>query len=482
MASISSLGIGSGIDANSVISQLLAVERIPLTKLQTQATAMQTQLSTYGKMQSAISTLRDAASALSKPDTWGQTVGTSSDASAVGVTTSSATLAGQYAVHVSALASVQSNVSAVYPSANSAVGEGTLRITLGSWGGTGGTTFTPQAGTTAVDISAGPPVQSLSELRDKINAASAGVTASVVTDSSGARLVIRSNATGESNGFRIGVTDNDGNHTDGLGLSALAYDPSAGVLTMGRALAAANASATLNGLAISSESNTLTNVVDGLSLTLNKVTTAPVQLTAAQDNESLKKAMNTFVTAYNDLNKLIFDQTKYDSSNKKGDNLQGDTAALSLRTQLRALVGANSPASSTFTRLSDVGVDVQTDGSIKLNDTKFTQGLGNLNEIKKLFANSDTVTPANNGIATRLRTLADQMLGVDGSVKSRQEGLRNRLERNKDSQDALTERMANVEKRLKLQYTALDRQMSQINGLSGYVTAQLNALNKTNSS
>jgi flagellar hook-associated protein 2 len=476
MATISSLGIGSGIDVNSVISQLLAVERIPLTKLQTQATAMQTQLSTYGKLQSAMSTLRDAASALTKSDTWGQTVGTSSDASAVSVTTSTATLAGQYAVNVTALASVQSNVSAVYPSANSIVGEGTLRITLGGWSGTGGTTFTPKAGATAVDISAGPPAQSLAELRDKINAAGAGVTASVVTDSSGARLVIRSNATGESNGFRIGVTDNDGNNTDGLGLSALAYDPAAGVLTMGRALAASNAAATLNGMAISAESNTLTNVVDGLSLTLNKVTTAPVQLTAAQDNESLKKAMNTFVTAYNDLNKLIVDQTKYDTNNKKGDNLQGDSAAISMRAQMRSLVGATTSASSAFTRLADVGVDVQTDGSIKLNDSKFTQSLGNLAEIKKLFATSDTVTPANNGIATRMRNLADQMLGTDGSVKSRQEGLRSRIERNKDSQDAMTERIANVEKRLKLQYTALDRQMGQINGLSGYVTAQLNAL------
>ena len=110
MATISSLGIGSGIDVNSVISQLLAVERLPLTKLQTQATAMQTQLSTYGRLQSAMSTLRDAASALTKSDTWGQTVGTSSDASAVSVTTSTATLAGQYAVSVSALASAKESM------------------------------------------------------------------------------------------------------------------------------------------------------------------------------------------------------------------------------------------------------------------------------------------------------------------------------------------------------------------------------------
>lgn len=480
MATISSIGIGSGLDINSIISQLVAAERVPLTKLQTQASAMQTQLSTYGKLQSAMSSLRDAASALTKADTWGQTLGSSSDASAVSVSTSAATRPGNYSIEVSALASVQSNVSKVYPTAESIVGEGTLRIERGTWSGAGGTTFTPKAGTTAIDISAGPPAQSLAELRDKINAASAGVTASVVQDASGARLVIRSNDSGASNGFRIGVTDNDGNNFDGLGLSALAYDPSAGVLTMARALAAANASATLNGMSVSSETNTLSNLVDGLNITLNKVTSAPVQLTATQDNDSLKKAVNTFVTAYNDLNKLIAAQTKYDPANKKADNLQGDSAAISMRSQMRSVLGATSGASTVFTRLSQVGFDVQTDGSIKLDEAKLTQGLGNVAEIKKLFATSDLITPDNDGIATRMRKLADQMLGTDGSLKTRQDGLRTRIDRNQDAQDAMNERIAAVEKRLRAQYTALDRQMAQINGMSSYVSAQMAALTNNN--
>ena len=111
-------------------------------------------------------------------------------------------------------------------------------------GDAGQTSFTPKSARPAVDISVGPPAESLAQLRDKINAANAGVTASVLTDASGARLVLRSSTTGEANGFRIGVTDTDGNNSDGLGLSALAFDPSAGILTMAQALAAANASAT----------------------------------------------------------------------------------------------------------------------------------------------------------------------------------------------------------------------------------------------
>ena len=477
MASISSIGIGSGLDINSIITQLIAVERVPLTQLQTESTSLQTRLSTYGKLQSSMATLRDAALALSKADTWGQTTGSSSDASAVGLTTTSATRPGQYTVEVQRLASAQSNVTGTYASADSLVGEGMLQIQLGSWG-PGQSSFSPAGA--AVDISAGPPALSLAQLRDKINASGSGVTASVLTDASGARLVLRSSSTGEANGFRVTVNDVDGNHSDGLGLSALAFDPSASILTMAQALAAANAAATLNGLAINSTSNTLTNVVDGLTLSLNKVTTAPVQLTAVQDNAGIRKAVDNFVTAYNDLNKLLADQTKYDPGNTKHNNLQGDNAAISLRAQLRNMLGLSSGASSAFTRLADVGLDVQTDGSIKLGEAKLGNGLANIAEMKKLFSNADLVTPANNGIALQLRVMADQVLSSDGTIKTRSQGLQKRIELNKDRQDKLSDRIADVEKRLRARYTALDHQMAQLTGLSSYVSQQVNSWNRNN--
>jgi flagellar hook-associated protein 2 len=399
----------------------------------------------------------------------------------VAVTTSPSTLPGSYAIEVQRLASVQANATGVFASADALVGEGTLHIELGSWGA-GGTSFTPKPGTAAADITVGPPAQSLAQLRDKINASNSGVVASVLTDASGARLVLRSAATGEANGFRIGVTDSDGNDFDGIGLSALAYDPSAGILTMAQALAAANAAASLNGLPIASDSNTLGNVLDGLTLTLGKVTSAPVQVEAKPDTASIRKALDAFVTAYNDLNKLLTEQTKYDAASKTAGVLQGDSAAISMRAQMRNLLGTSSGASAMFTRLAEVGFDVQSDGSIKLDEAKLANGLANLGEMKKLFANSDPVTPANDGIAVRLRAMADQVLSIDGSISSRTEGLRKRIDLNQDRQEQLEDRIAMTEKRLRAQYTALDRQMASLTSLSNYVSQQLGALNQSNRS
>ena len=137
-----------------------------------------------------------------------------------------------------------------------------------------------------------------------------------------------------------------------------------------------------------------------------------------------------------------------------------------------------------FSRLAEVGFDVQTDGSIKLDETQLANGLANLGEMKKLFSNSDLVTPSNNGIAVQLRAMADQVLGIEGSISTRSEGLRKRLDLNQDRREQLEDRLTLVEKRLRAQYTSLDKQMASLNSLSSYVTQQLAALansNKNNS-
>jgi len=479
MATISSIGIGSGLDIESVIRQLVAVERTPVNQLQKEATSLQTRLSTYGKLQSGMAALRDAASALTRATTWGATTGASSDAAAVAVNTGSSTRPGTYAIEVQRLAAPQSNATGVYASADSLVGEGTLHIELGTWAAGQGS-FTPRPGGSVVDITVGPPAESLAQLRDKINASNSGVVASVLTDASGARLVLRSAATGEANGFRIAVSDTDGNNSDGIGLSALAFDPSAGILTMAQALAAANAAASLNGLPIASTSNTLSDVLDGITLTLGKVTTAPVLVEAKPDTASIRQAMDNFVSAYNELNKLVAEQTKYDAASKTAGVLQGDSAAVSMRAQMRSLMGSNSSASTMFTRVADIGFDVQSDGSIKINETKLANGMANLDEMKKLFSSSDLLVPANNGIAVQLRAMADQVLGIEGSISSRTEGLRKRLDMNQDRQDMLNDRIAMVEKRLRAQYTALDRQMASLTSLSNYVSQQISAMNQSN--
>lgn len=475
MASISSPGIGSGLDINGIVSQLVAVERAPLKKLQTDASTLQSKLSVYGQVKSALSTLRDAANALTKADTWGQTSVTNSDSSTVAVTTSSSTLPGNYSLEVQRLATAQLNATSTYASPDSLVGEGSLVIETGTWSNN----QTAFASSSSVTISVGPPAESLAQLRDKINASGSGVVASVLTDASGSRLVFKAASTGAPNGFRVTVNDTDGNHGDGLGLSALAYDPSAGILTMAQAIAAANAAATLNGLPLSSTTNKMDNVVDGLTLTLGKVTTTPVQIATTQDKTGIRKSLDDFVKAYNALNSLLADQTKYDATAKKGATLQGDTSALSIRSQMRNLTGLSSTASSSFTRLSEIGLDVQRDGSLLVNETKLSTAINNLPEMRKVLGNVNASDSANEGIATMVRRLADQMIGFEGTVSNRTDGIRKLIDRNTEKQSDLNERVAMYEKRLRQQYTSLDAKMGALNGLQGYVTQQFTPKSNT---
>jgi flagellar hook-associated protein 2 len=477
MASISSPGLGSGLDVNSIVSQLVALERRPITVLQTQASTVQTKLSIYGQIQSKLSALRDAAAALSQPGTWGQTLGSSTDPAAIGVTTSSTTHAGRYSVMVTALAAAQSTASAVaYASADATMGEGTLDIELGTWNGTG---FTPNAAASSVSVTIGPGARTLAQVRDAINAAQTGVTASVLNDASGARLVLRSTATGADNGFRVSVTDSDGGNGDTSGLSVLAYDPQAGVSAMTLAQGAANAQASIDNVPVTSASNTLASVIDGITLTLARVTAAPVQVDAASDQEAIRTKIDAFATAYNEVNSLLATQTRYDEGSKTAGALQGDSAALGIRSQLRRMLGTTSGASAVFTRLSDIGFDVKTDGSISVDATKLSNGLANLAEITELFSNSDPLVPANDGIAIQLRRLTDGMLAFDGTVQSHTEGLQARLELNRDRQERLEDRVVRVEARLRAQYAALDTQMTLLSGLSSYVQQQITNWNKS---
>ena len=474
MASISSPGIGSGLDINSILTQLVAIERQPIVALEKQATTLQTRLSTYGKVQSSLAALRDAAQALTRAQTWSTTVAASRDPTVVAVGGGTAGVPAVHVVKVTKLATSQTNATATYASPEALVGEGTLHLDIGSWNA-GQSAFTAKSGSSTVDIAIGPPAQTLAQVRDKINLAGAGVTASVLTDASGSRLVLRSSMSGVENGFRVGVTE-----SGTAGLAALAFDPAVGILTMAQAMGAANAAVSLNNLPIGSASNTLTNVVDGLTLSVGKESATPVQITVRQDDAALRKAVDTFVTAYNDLNKLLAEETRFNGIGKAASPLQGDSAALSIRNQMRNMLGVSSGASSQYARLSDIGLEIQRDGSIKVDESKIAGAIANAGELKKLFGNMDALEPANDGIATQLRKLADSLLGTGGTVASRSDGLRRQIDLNQDRQALLAQRVAQTEKRLRAQYTALDRQMGQLNGLSNYVTQQINAFNRSN--
>jgi len=200
-ATISSMGVGSGLDANAIVTKLVALERQPITNLQTQADKLQTKISAYGQIQSAVSTFRDAAQKLANPDVWASTIATSADSSAVSFTTSSGAATGSYSMKVTSLAASQSVVTkTALASSTATLGSGSLSIELGSWSEAGA--FSAKAGSSATSITIAA-TDTLEGIRDKINSAGAGVKASIINDSSGARLVMSSSSTGAAYGFRI---------------------------------------------------------------------------------------------------------------------------------------------------------------------------------------------------------------------------------------------------------------------------------------
>ena len=465
MASITSAGLGSGLDVESIVTKLVSLEKQPITDLQARTDTIKTQISEYGKIKSAFSAMRDAAAKLANPTTWSALTATSSDTTMATVIAGAGSGAGSYALDVANLASAQSLSSKGFAN-NATVGSGSMTIELGQWSGTNNSTFTSKDGATPVSISISS-TDTLANIRDKVNASGAGVLASVVTDATGSRLVIRSRDTGEANGFRITTADDDGNGSDADGLSALAYDPTASISSMTQNTAAKNANLTINGLAISSASNNIEGAVDGL--TINLLKTGQSTVTVGQDKDSVKKAINDFVTSYNSLMTLMRNDTKYDDANKTAGALQGDSTAVGLQSQLRNITASGSTLGGAFQRLSDLGLSIGTAGTITVDDSKLTSALGSMSDLKNLFMGVDTSDPNNNGLASRWRAFADQVTGFDGSITTRTTGLQSRVTANNKRIDELNDRADSYEKRVRAQYTALDTQMAKLNDMQSYV-------------
>ncbi len=479
MATISSTGIGSGIDVDSLISKLMSLQQQPITDITKKSTGLQTQLSVYGQVKSALSTLRDASAKLTNPSTWSSVKATSADTSAVTVAASGTPAVGSLSVEVTRLASAQSIAMATSAANTSAtLGQGTLTLQLGTWATDANnnvTGFTAKSGSAAVNITVNSG-DKLTDIRDKINAANGGVTASIIQDASGARLTITSKNSGESNGFRIQAQPGP---DDTGGLAQLAYDPLGAPNGMTLALRAVNARAMVNGLPVSSETNTLNNTIDGLNILLLKVT-PPVSLSIASDTDAIRKAISDFTTAYNAINAMLRTQTKYDDASKTAGPLQGDATANTLASQLRSIVGGSTTLGGSLNRLADLGLDPGKDGNLGAVGTKLDNALNSkMADLKAFFMGVDKNSDANNGFATKLRSFVDGVLGTEGSIANRSKGIQSQIERNNKRVDELNDRADSMEKRLRAQYSSLDTTMSKYSGLSTYLSQQLTLMNKS---
>ncbi len=467
MASISSPGLSSGLDVKTIVSQLVALEKAPLKTLQTQATSFQTKLSIYGTIKSQFAALGDAATKLSNSSGWNAAIATSSNPAAIGVTAAAGAVPTSLTLEVQQLAKAQSAASTAVV-AGSAMGAGSMTIELGSWAS--GSFAAGSATPISITINAGE--DSLSQIAATINGAGAGVTATVLKDASGERLLMRSSATGEENGFRIAV--NDG----GSGLSRLAFDGAgAGGSGMTQTQAGQNALATVNGVAITTSSNKLTDTLPGLTIQLSQVTTAPVEIGVNADLDAAKKNLQAFVDAYNVLNSTLANATKYDSATKTAGALQGDSTAVGLQNALRSMMRSVT-ASSPFTRLSDIGIEAKTGGELSINATKLDAALTNLDGLKDLFTATSTDATAR-GFGLKVKAFADGLVNTTGLLTTKTEGIQSSLKRNGQEQDKVNERASRSEVRFLAQYTAMDSAVSKLNGLSAFVNQQVTLWNKS---
>lgn len=480
MASFSSLGVGLGgnVDVNALIKASVDAVKLPITKtggLQQQAALTTSKVSAFGNFKSLVSALGDAAGKLTSVTGWNGVKASSSNAEAVSVSAVGGAAATSFSVQVQNLAAAQSSISAPLQPAKEPVGAGTLKVELGSWTGDPKTFAAGSAAAVEIEVSA---TDTLADVAGKINGAKAGVTATVLNDGTGERLMLRSTATGEAAGYRLSATDTDGVHDDAAGLSRLVAGTSTEY--------ARNANATVNGIAVSSQTNAFADTVAGVTFTAAKVTTEAVTITVQKDNSSVKQNVEAFVKAYNAVNSALNESMKYDKETQTAGLLQGDSTAVTLQNTLRmALQSVND--SGALKNLSSVGVisagglgagNMNPDGSLELNATKFDKAMEDPDAVKAFFRGSDD-GGSNDGFAEKLKGVTDKLLASDGFFATKTKTYDSALKLNAKEIERINDRADRLEKSLTQRYTALDTKMASLNALNTYIAQQVTTWNKS---
>lgn len=389
---LSSAGIGSGLDVTSIVTQLMAVEKKPLTALTTKQTNYQSQLTAFGTVKSGISTFQTTLKKLSEAQNLQVVKATAGDTAVLDASGGSGAVPGDYAVEVTQLAQAQKLATAGQTNPQTAIGTGTLTFDFGTIsGGTltdgqySGAGFASNgAGSKTVTIDSSH--NTLNGIRDAINAAGIGVTATLVNDGSSTpyRLALSNSQTGEASSMKISVSGDAA-----LG-SLLNHDP-AGSQALTQTVAAQNAKLKVDGLAISKASNRVSDVVPGVTLTLKKTNAgSPTNLAVTRDTDAVKANVQEFVDGYNKLTASLKSLTSYDMTSKKGAALYGDSSVRAMLGQLRGIVtGTVTGGTSSLTRLSDAGVSYQADGTLKLDSSKLQKVIDTqFDQLPGLFAAS----------------------------------------------------------------------------------------------
>ncbi|QWT20570.1 flagellar filament capping protein FliD [Bacillus sp. NP157] len=454
MASSSTVTLGSSsIDVASIVSNLVANKRAAKDKqLSDASTTNTTQISAIGNFTSSLTNLQGAIKALTDGSAFTTQKTSLGDSSVLTATADSTAVPGSYNIVVGKLAAAQKTTSSAIASSTAAVGSGTLTIAVGS---------------KSMSLDIGTTGNSLQDIRDKINKASdnPGVTASIVTGTDGAHLVLNATSTGAANAFSVSASGGDG------GLSQLAFDPTTGTPTT----KAQDAEFTIDGTAATSPTNTVASAIDGITLSLTKEGTSSVNITT--DTSAVSTAMQGLVTAYNSFVSTYQTLTKYDATNQQVGALIGDATVMSLKSQVTNLLGGQSAAANGGpSSLSDLGVSFQVDGTLKFDSTKLTKFMAsNPKETQNLLSGT-------NGIAPKLDKLITGWTSSSGILTQRTANLNQKAKDIAQEQSDYDVTMQDYTKRLTTQYTALDTMMTKLSSTSSYLQQQFDSLNNSNKS
>ena len=469
---ITASGIGSNLDVNGIVSQLMAIEQQPLKKLDTKEASYQAKLSAYGTLKSGLAALQDATASLTSTASFQTTKASPADSSFLTASANSTAVAGKYSVDITQLAKEQNLAASGQLTTTAAIGSGTLSFDFGTIAGgtfdsgTGkytGASFTSNgAGVRNVTIDS--TSNSLGDIRDAINAANIGVTATIVNDGGASpyRLVMTSTS-GAANSVKISVTG------DQALSDLMAHDPAddAGQ-NLAETITAQDAIIKVNGITATKSSNIVTDVIHGVTLNLLKETTSTTSVTVARDTSSIKTALDAFVKAYNDIAKPLKDLSTYNVATQQAPVLEGDSAVLAIQNQMRNIIGAT-PAGITgsFRALSQIGVAFQKDGTLAVDSTKLQ------NAINSNAADVATIVATTGG---KLKTLLDSQLGSSGSLVAKTDGVNLGLKLLNAQRVKLNAQLAIKEQNLRSQYAALDALLGSMKSTSDALTQQLAGL------
>ncbi len=450
MASLSSPGIGSGLDVAGIVSQLVAAERAPTqTRIDRREAEALAKLSAFGTVQGAVGAFRSTLEPLLDLNSFQGRTASSENEERFTVSADVNAAPGRYGVEVVALASAQKLRSAAFAAPDAVVGSGTLTIASGG---------------EAFSINLAPPQDTLVEIAAAINdnPFNTKVSATIVNSIDGSHLVLTGAEEGAAGAIEVFATGD-------AGLDALVYDPAGGTTNLVEVEAAADATVFIDGLEVSSSSNVISDAITGVSISLAEAEPGAVyDLRVAYDTEGAADQVRAFVDGYNELLDALSSQTTFDVESLTAAPLFGESAVRNLVFDLRNVVGGSAQTQLLpFTTLTEIGISTELDGKLSIDEGRLSEALAeDFDDVGRLFSQEE-------GFATRLDGLLEAFLEPEAALTTRTEGLELLIDDLGEQREALDLRMESVRARLTAQFSALDSLISQLDTTSAFLGQQL---------